>query len=83
MPAVASGGGFAFGPFTLDVSSERLLREGTPLRLTPSQVRVLHALVSRAGEIIDKDTLVTRAGQYRMVCSPFADYAGCTAARCH
>ncbi len=56
---MASGGGFAFGPFTLDPSAERLLRDGAPARLTRPQVRVLHALVSRAGEIVSKDSLVT------------------------
>lgn len=60
---MASGGGFAFGPFTLDVATARLLRQGEPVRLTPPQVRVLHALVSRAGEVIDKDTLVTAGWQ--------------------
>jgi len=59
IPAVASGSGFAFGPFTLDPSSERLLCDGKPIRLTPPHVRVLHALVSRAGEIVHKDALVT------------------------
>ena len=58
MPAVPPAGGYAFGPFQLDIRAKRVLRSRTPLPLTWHQFQLL-ALVSRAaGEVISKEELI-------------------------
>ncbi|MBO1908489.1 winged helix-turn-helix domain-containing protein [Microvirga sp. 3-52] len=48
-----------FGPFTL-ISSERvLLREGEPIRIGSRALDILIALVSRAGEVVTKEELIS------------------------
>ena len=53
-----SAGGFAFGPYQLDVRARRLIRAGVPIALTDHQCDALHALVSRPGEVLPKDALI-------------------------
>lgn len=55
---MAAGGGFAFGPFQLDMRAKRLLRAGQPVDLSPRQFDILHALVSRAPDVVSKDHLI-------------------------
>jgi DNA-binding winged helix-turn-helix (wHTH) protein len=50
---------YEFGPFRLDVSEHRLLREGRALRLTPKTFAVLRVLVENAGHLVDKERLMT------------------------
>lgn len=57
--AMPAGGDFAFGPCQLDTRAKQLVRHGAPVELSPRQFDILHALVSRAGEILSKDLLVT------------------------
>jgi len=53
---------YEFGKFRLD-SNQRLVKgEGQALPLTPKMVETLLALVERAGQVVDKDTLMERAG---------------------
>jgi DNA-binding winged helix-turn-helix (wHTH) protein len=48
-----------FGPFTL-ISSERvLLREGEPIKIGSRALDILIALVSRAGEVVTKEELIS------------------------
>ncbi len=52
---------FAFGPFELDPSARRLLKDGEPLVLPPRQFDLLVLLVSHAGQVLPKDVLVSAA----------------------
>lgn len=50
---------YAFGGFVLERSQQRVLRaDGTPLALTPRLFSALLLFVERAGELLDKDTLM-------------------------
>jgi TolB-like protein/DNA-binding winged helix-turn-helix (wHTH) protein/Flp pilus assembly protein TadD len=51
---------YQFGPFTLDVSKRRLLRDGEVVRLTPKAFETLLALVEVSGKTIEKDELLKR-----------------------
>ena len=51
----------SFGPFELDVDSRRLEREGEPVALPERHVDILLLLVSRAGQIVSKETLIEAA----------------------
>src|SRR3954453_10843482 len=51
----------SFGPFRL-VAAQRLLLEGdNPVRLGSRAFDILIALVERAGEVVSKEALITRA----------------------
>ena len=54
-----AGPSYEFGPFRLDVSEHRLLREGRAVRLTPKTFAVLRVLVENAGHLVDKERLMT------------------------
>ena len=56
-----SSGGFAFGPFVLETSPKRLLRDGTSVDVQPRQLDLLHALVANAGQVLPKDALLAAA----------------------
>lgn len=47
-----------FGPFTLDVPSRRLLRDGQELSLTGAEYDLLAALVAHPHRVLSRDTLV-------------------------
>jgi TolB-like protein/tetratricopeptide (TPR) repeat protein len=57
MPEGASPA-FRFGPFLLDVADRSLKRDGVPVALTPKQFDLLVALVTNAGRLVEKDTLL-------------------------
>ena len=49
----------AFGDFTLEPAQERVTRaDGTQLNLTPRQFAALLLFVQRAGDLLDKDSLM-------------------------
>jgi TolB-like protein len=49
---------FRFGPFVLDVADRSLKRDGVSVPLTPKVFDLLVVLVSSAGRLADKDTLL-------------------------
>lgn len=53
---------FAFGPFLLVPGRSLLLQGGVPVRIGGSAVRILTALVERAGEVVSKRALMGRIG---------------------
>lgn len=49
-----------FGPLTIDPAAREVLVDGTPRHLTPIEWRLLDVLVSRPGEVLPSDWLVSR-----------------------
>lgn len=61
-------GGYTFGDFHIDVASRQLLRgDGTPIPLTPKVFDTLLLLVTRSGEVLDKETLIAAIWPNRVV----------------
>jgi DNA-binding winged helix-turn-helix (wHTH) protein len=50
-----------FGPFSLDPSAARLLRDGAEVKLRPQAVHALRVLLRHRGEFIDYDRLIAEA----------------------
>jgi tetratricopeptide (TPR) repeat protein len=50
-----------FGPFSLDVSAVRLLREGAEVKLRPQAVHALRVLLAHRGDFIGYDQLIAEA----------------------
>lgn len=50
---------YRFGPFTLDGTSYRLLRDGAPIPLSPKIIDLLLYLVARQSALVPKDELFT------------------------
>jgi DNA-binding winged helix-turn-helix (wHTH) protein len=50
-----------FGPFTIDVDSGRVLRNGVDLRMRPQAFHVLRTLAAHGGRIIDFDQIIREA----------------------
>jgi DNA-binding winged helix-turn-helix (wHTH) protein len=49
---------YEFGGYRLDVAESLLLRDGTAIALPPKTLAVLALLVRRAGNLVDRDTLM-------------------------
>ena len=49
---------FEFGPFILDAGERRLLRDGTPVPLSPKAFEMLLVLVERGGRLVGKEELL-------------------------
>ena len=49
---------FAFGPYRLEPSTRRLLRDGEPVSLTPKAFDILLALVERRDRVVEKAELM-------------------------
>ena len=48
----------AFGPFTLDIDSHRLLRDGQEVKMTPKEFGLLAFLVRHAGRALTRDEIL-------------------------
>lgn len=51
---------YRFGPFVVDVADRSLKRQGTSVTLTPKLFDLLVCLVSNAGRLVEKETLLQR-----------------------
>lgn len=51
----------SFGPFTLDPSSNRLLRDGAEVRMRPQAFHALRTLAAHGGRPVDYDRLIAEA----------------------
>ena len=49
---------YEFGPFRLDVTEHRLLRDGRPVPLPPKVFETLLLLVQRSGHVVEKDEIM-------------------------
>jgi DNA-binding winged helix-turn-helix (wHTH) protein len=50
---------YQFGPYQLDVSNRILTRHGETIPLTPKATEILIMLVKNAGQVVEKDELLT------------------------
>ncbi len=58
-----TGQTYAFGPFQLDGGARRLARDGDPVAVSDRQIEILRLLISHAGQVLSKDTLIEAAWQ--------------------
>jgi DNA-binding winged helix-turn-helix (wHTH) protein/TolB-like protein/Flp pilus assembly protein TadD len=65
---------YEFGPFTVQPSEHRLLRDGRPVSLSPKAFDILLLLVQNAGSLVSKDELAKKVWP-----SSFAEEANLTA----
>lgn len=65
--SVSEDGNYAFGAFRLDATRRVLRRDGAELKLTPRQFDTLLLLVRHAGQVVEKDTLMTALWPGRIV----------------
>ena len=49
---------YEFGPFRLDLTERRLLRDGEPVALTPMALETLVVLVERRGRLVEKEEML-------------------------
>ena len=59
------GARLAFGPFVLDREGRRLLRDGEPVALTPTELDLLAALAARPGRAFTRSELLARVWDWR------------------
>jgi DNA-binding response OmpR family regulator len=52
------------GPLSLDAMRHEVTRNGVKIRLTPTESRLLHLLVSHAGQVLTTDMIVERVWGY-------------------
>lgn len=58
---------YEFGPFRLDTTERVLLRDGTPVPLTPKVFELLNVLVENSGHLVEKDKLLEKVWPDTMV----------------
>lgn len=56
-----------FGSFTLDIGARTLLRDGTPVELTPKEMGVLILLARRAGRPVTRDDMLDHVWGYNVL----------------
>src|SRR5882724_6604841 len=56
----AGNDGYEFGPFRVDKTKRRLLRDGEIVPLTPKAFDTLLVLIEHAGELVENDELMER-----------------------
>lgn len=52
------------GPLALDAEGHQLTRDGSPLRISPTEFRLLHYLMENAGRVVSKAQILERVWQY-------------------
>jgi len=62
-----NGSSITIGPISLDVSRHEVSRNGTQMRLTPIESRLLHLLLTHAGQVLTTDTIIERVWGYNEV----------------
>jgi DNA-binding response OmpR family regulator len=59
-----NGSSITIGPISLDVSRHEVVRNGSRLRLTPIESRLLHLLLTHAGQVLTTETIIDRVWGY-------------------
>jgi DNA-binding response OmpR family regulator len=62
-----NGSSITIGPISLDVSRHEVSRNGARMRLTPTESRLLHLLLTHAGQVLTTDTIIERVWGYNEV----------------
>lgn len=62
-----NGSSITVGPISLDVTRHEVSRNGSRLRLTPTESRLLHLLLTHAGQVLTTDTIIERVWGYNEV----------------
>ncbi len=52
------------GPITLDAMRHEVLRDGKKVRLTPTESRLLHLLITHTGQVLTTDMIIERVWGY-------------------
>jgi DNA-binding response OmpR family regulator len=52
------------GPMTLDAMRHEVTRDGLKIRLTPTESRLLHLLISHTGQVLTTDMIIERVWGY-------------------
>jgi DNA-binding response OmpR family regulator len=60
----SSSSAITVGPVTLDAMRHEVSREGTKVRLTPTESRLLHLLISHTGQVLTTDMIIERVWGY-------------------
>jgi two-component system alkaline phosphatase synthesis response regulator PhoP len=55
------------GPVSLDVTRHEVSQNGTRARLTPTESRLLHLLLTHAGQVLTTDTIIERVWGYNEI----------------
>lgn len=59
-----NGSSITVGPVSLDVTRHEVTRNGSRIRLTPIESRLLHLLLTHAGQVLTTDTIIERVWGY-------------------
>lgn len=62
-----NGSSITIGPISLDVTRHEVSRNGSRLRLTPTESRLLHLLLTHAGQVLTTETIIERVWGYSEV----------------
>jgi two-component system phosphate regulon response regulator OmpR len=57
-PPAAIPGKHCFGPFALDISAHRLLRDGSEVRITTAEFELLRVFVERPNRVLSRDDII-------------------------
>jgi DNA-binding response OmpR family regulator len=60
----ANSSAITVGPVTLDAMRHEVIRDGIKVRLTPTESRLLHLLITHTGQVLTTDTIIERVWGY-------------------
>ena len=61
---VSNSSSVTVGPITLDAMRHEVTRDGTKIRLTPTESRLLHLLITHTGQVLTTDMIIERVWGY-------------------
>jgi two-component system, OmpR family, response regulator len=59
-----AGGALTVGDLTLDPEGRQVTRDGRPVRLSPTEFRLLHYLMANAGQVVSKARILDEVWRY-------------------
>jgi two-component system KDP operon response regulator KdpE len=60
LPPVVGGGSFEAGPLQINYSTHQVLVNGSQVKLTPIEYKLLYQLTRNAGQVLQHDQLLTK-----------------------
>jgi DNA-binding response OmpR family regulator len=61
---VSASSAITVGPVTLDAMRHEVVRDGVKVRLTPTESRLLHLLITHTGQVLTTDMIIERVWGY-------------------